>query len=46
MFNYNRIEAELLVFEMVGGGGGIRTRESFRSHAFQACALGHYATPP
>src|SRR6266550_298824 len=28
------------------GGDGIRTHESLRSHAFQACALDHYATPP
>lgn len=29
-----------------GGGGGIRTHESLRTHAFQACALDRYATPP
>src|SRR5437588_12061183 len=28
------------------GEGGIRTREAHRLHAFQACALGHYATSP
>ncbi len=28
------------------GEGGIRTREAYRLHAFQACALGHYATSP
>lgn len=30
-----------------GGGGEIRTLDALSSmHAFQACALGHYATPP
>lgn len=30
-----------------GGSGGIRTLEPFdRLHAFQACALDHYATLP
>ncbi|SVC83513.1 uncharacterized protein METZ01_LOCUS336367 [marine metagenome] len=30
-----------------GGGGGIRTHGTRkRTHAFQACALSHSATPP
>ena len=30
-----------------GGGGGIRTLDDLAAmHAFQACALVHYATPP
>ena len=29
-----------------GGGGGIRTRECLRTHAFQACRMDHYLTPP
>ena len=28
------------------GGEGIRTLESNKDHAFQACAIDHYATPP
>ena len=28
------------------GGGGIRTREPFTAHAFQACGMNHYPTPP
>jgi hypothetical protein len=31
----------------VGGGGGIRTRDTVsRIHTFQACAFNHSATPP
>ena len=33
--------------ESNGGEGGIRTLETLSGlHAFQACALGHYATSP
>ncbi len=33
--------------ESNGGEGGIRTLEALADlHAFQACALGHYATSP
>ncbi len=33
--------------ESNGGEGEIRTPETLADlHAFQACALGHYATPP
>ena len=29
-----------------GGGGGIRTHVACKAHAFQACAIDRYATPP
>ena len=28
------------------GGGGIRTHVGIRLHAFQACGMDHYPTPP
>jgi hypothetical protein len=31
---------------LLGGGGGIRTHECLRTHAFQACGIDRYPTPP